>query len=189
MGIDVAACSSYKWLFGIHGAGFLYVADRLQGTVLPDRLFPGHVRRTYVPWSEGGAAGDDFTHTPPSTAQRYQPGHVNYLGYAAVYEGLRFLHDVGVPRVRAHSAALVARLLDQIDREAYGVLTPQPDQAPILSLRPWSVEGLPELLASARVTVSIGGDMDRLMRISPAIFNTPADIDRLAEVLERHLRA
>jgi selenocysteine lyase/cysteine desulfurase len=31
--------------------------------------------------------------------------------------------------------------------------------------------------------------MDRLMRISPAIFNTPADIDRLAEVLERHLRA
>jgi selenocysteine lyase/cysteine desulfurase len=189
MGIDVAACSSYKWLFGIHGAGFLFVADRLQGTVLPDRLFPGHVRRTYVPWSEGVGAADDFTYTPPSTAERYQPGHVNYLGYAAVYEGLRFLHDVGVPRVRAHSAALVARLLDQIDQEAYGVLTPQPDQTPILSLRPWSVEGLRELLASAQVTVSVGGDMDRLMRISPAIFNTPADIDRLAEVLERHLRA
>lgn len=190
MGIDFAACSSYKWLFGIHGAGFFYVAEDLQGAALPDHLFPGHSRRAYGPWIEAGspAAPDAFTFVAPSSAQRYQPGHVSYIGYAAVYEALRFLDDIGVPRIQAHSTGLVARLLDQVDTDAYRVLTPEPDRAPILSLRPPTVEGLVERLTRAKVTVSVGGDLERLMRISPAIYNTTEDVDRLAAVLHEHVR-
>jgi selenocysteine lyase/cysteine desulfurase len=183
--VDVAACSAYKWLFGIHGAGFLFVREELQGTALPDHLFPGHVRRNYAPWIEGAAVEDvgDYTYEAPSSAVRYQPGHVSYVGYAAAYEGLRFLLDVGVQQIQAHSTALVARLLDQIDTEAWQVLTPEPERAPILSLRPPSMEGLVDRLVAAGVVVSTGGDMDRLMRISPAIYNDETDVDRLAEVL------
>lgn len=183
--VDVAACSAYKWLFGIHGAGFLYVREELQGTVLPDHLFPGHVRRNYVPWIEGAALEDvgDYTYEAPSSAARYQPGHVSYLGYAAAYEGLRFLLDVGVEHIQRHSTALVTRLLDQIDVGRWRVLTPEPDRAPILSLRPPAMEGLVDRLAAAGVVVSVGGDMERLMRVSPAIYNDDADIDRLAEVI------
>jgi len=185
MGIDVAATSSYKWLFGIHGAGFLYVRDALQGTRLHDRLFPGHVRRTYRPWVDAPDAGSPaFTYAAPTGAVRYQPGHVNYLGYAAVYEGLGFIEQVGgVAAIQRHSTRLVARLLRQLDTDRYRVLTPQPDQAPILSLQPVSMEGLPSRLQAANVVISLGGDMARLIRISPAIYNTEADIDRLAEVL------
>lgn len=183
--VDVAACSAYKWLFGVHGAGFLFVRDELQGTALPDHVFPGHVRRNYAPWIEGAAVEGvgDYTYEAPSNAARYEPGHVSYIGYAAAYEALRFLLDVGVEQIQEHSTALVARLLDQIDTEVWQVLTPEPDRAPILSLRPPTMEGLIDRLAAAGVVVSVGGDMDRLMRISPAIYNNEADIDRLAEVL------
>jgi len=183
--VDVAACSAYKWLFGVHGAGFLFVREELQGTALADHLFPGHVRRNYAPWIEGTPVGGmgDYTYEAPSSAARYQAGHVSYIGYAAAYEGLRFLLDVGVEQVQRHATTLVARLLDQIDTEVWQVLTPEPDRAPILSLRPPTLDGLVERLVAAGVVVSVGGDMDRLMRISPAIYNNEADVDRLAEVL------
>jgi selenocysteine lyase/cysteine desulfurase len=185
MGIDVAAASSYKWLFGIHGAGFLYVRHDLQGTALPDRLFPGHVRRNYPPWVDRPEpSAGRWTYTPPTSAVRYQPGHVSYLGYAAAYEGLKFIDEVGGPEaIQLHSSRLVARLLAQLDRRTSDVLTPDPDRAPILALRPRSLAGLQERLARAGVVVSLGGDLARLIRVSPAIYNTDRDIDRLAEVL------
>ncbi|MHC4990492.1 MAG: aminotransferase class V-fold PLP-dependent enzyme, partial [Planctomycetota bacterium] len=32
LGVDFAACSGYKWMFGPHGVGFFYVRQDLQGT-------------------------------------------------------------------------------------------------------------------------------------------------------------
>ena len=185
LGIDVAATSSYKWLFGIHGAGFLYVRRELQDTLLPDRLFPRHVRRNYPPWTDTpDPAIGRFAYSPPAAAVRYQPGHVSYLGYAAVYEGLRFIERMGGPEaINRRTAALRARLLDQLDTDRYRVLTPDPARTPILSLQPRTTEGLVDRLVAANVVVSVGGDMERLIRISPAVYNDASDIDRLAEVL------
>jgi len=185
MGIDAAAASAYKWLFGIHGAGFLYVRHDLQGTALRDRLFPGHVRRNFPPWVDRpDPDADRWTYSPPSSAVRYQPGHVSYLGYAAAYEGLRFIERVGgVEAIQRHSSGLTARLLSQLDRRRYQVLTPEPGRAPILALRPRSVEGLQDRLRRAAIVASVGGDLARLIRVSPAIYNTDRDIDRLAEAL------
>lgn len=184
MGIDIAATSSYKWLFGIHGAGFVYVRRDLQGTAIPDRLFPGHVQRLYEPWSSPAGRDDGFRYTAPSTAERYQPGHVSYLGYAAVYEGLGFIESVGGPAtIQRHRAGLVARLLDRLDSARYRLITPEPERSPILSLLVSDPESLRARLAAATVVVGVGGDMANLVRVSPAIYNDDADIDRLAAVL------
>jgi len=185
MGIDFAATSSYKWLFGIHGAGFVYVKDDLQGTALRDQLFPGHVLRNHAPWTQSpDPAIGEYRYSPPSSAVRYQPGHVSYLGYAAVYEGLGFIEASGGPEaLQRHSTRLVRRLLDNVDTDRYRVLTPEPDRSPILSLQPPSVDGLIDRLLAANAVIGVGGDMERLVRISPAIYNDDADVDRLAEVL------
>jgi selenocysteine lyase/cysteine desulfurase len=106
------------------------------------------------------------------------------LGYAAVFEGLNFIEQVGGPAaIQRHSTRLVARLLRQIDTDAYRVLTPNPDRSPILALRVRNLDGLGRRLAAAGTVISVGGDMSDLMRISPAIYNNDADIDRLAGVL------
>lgn len=185
LGVDVAASSSYKWLFGIHGAGFVYVRQEVQGSALPDHLFPGHVQRNYPPWVDAPTSGiGDYRYAEPTSAVRYQPGHVSYVGYAAAYEALGFLERIGgAAAVQAHATTLNARLLAALDPEAYRVLTPEPDRSPILALQPAAMTGLAERLAAARVVVGVGGDMPRLLRISPAIYNTEQDVDRLAEVL------
>ncbi len=107
MGIDFAACSGYKWLFGPHGCGFFYVRKELQGTVLPDHLFPGHVQPNYSPFVGTPATGEpDYAYRAPLDARRYQPGHISYLGYCALYEGLKFLSEVGIEKALGHSLGL-----------------------------------------------------------------------------------
>lgn len=182
LGIDVAACSSYKWLFGLHGAGFLFVSGSVQGHALEDRVYPGHVQRTYAPFHGDGAPGS-MTWSAPTDARRYQPGHVSYVGYAAVDAGLRFVEERGVDTLLEHSVALNRHLLDRLDRDRYRVLSPNVDRSPILALEAADFDGTLNRLMASDVVISAGGDKPDLLRISPAVYNTVADMDRVAAVL------
>lgn len=182
MGIDVAACSSYKWLFGIHGAGFLYVAERHQGTTLPDTIWPGGSQRLYAPFAESGSPGE-LSFSPRRSADRYRPGHVNYLGYAAADAGLKFVNEIGVDRLLAHTVRLNQRVVNGLDRDRFKVLSPHVDRSPILSLAARDLAAVRARLAESTVVVSTGGDRHDLIRISPSIYNDDSDVDRLLEVL------
>ena len=181
MGIDFAACSGYKWLYGPHGVGFFYVRRELQGTALPDHLFPGHVRHNYPPWvATPNPSFGDFTYLPPTDARRYQPGHVSYLGYAALYQGLRFIEETGVEQARLHSVRLAQRLARQLDGARYRSISPDPLHAPIAT---FAVDGAPALedrLRAANIVIAVGSNT---IRVSPAIYNNEEDIDLLSEVL------
>jgi selenocysteine lyase/cysteine desulfurase len=196
MGIDFAAGNGYKWLFGPHGAGYLYVRQELQGTVLQDRLFPGNAWANYSPWVD--AADPDVAPVAASDAltdgRRYEPGHVGYLAYAGLGEGLRFIEQIGVPVLQAHSVALNKRLLEQLDPARYECVSPHVDESPIVTFLVRDTTGLGDRLQAANIAVgngpaprAAGGpapirQVPRL-RISPAIFNTPDDVDALAAAL------
>lgn len=181
LGIDFAACSGYKWLFGPHGCGFFYVRQDLQGAGLPDHLFPGHVRPNYAPWVESPQAGlPDFEYRPPEDASRYQPGHISYLGYCALYEGLGFIESLGVEGMLQHSVHLNKRLRERLDPQRFRCISPDPDKSPIITFIAQDPSGLQERLSSAGIVVSLSGNR---IRVSPAVFNNQEDIDRLAEVL------
>ena len=190
LGVDFAACSAYKWLLATHGIGFLYVRAEHQGNALADRMFPGHVRHQYAPWTTKPAAAkpsaqvpvaERFSYRPPSDASRYQPGHPSYIGLYALSESLPLLEMIGVERVHAHSVALNARLLDGLDRERFTCISPRPGESTIVTLQ---VVGDPApvraRLERARITVSFSG---RRIRVSPALYNQDRDVDRLLEVL------
>lgn len=180
-GIDFAACNGYKWLYGVHGAGFLYVREELQGTALPDRLFPGHVAYNYAPWvARPNPDMEPLVYEAPVDARRYQPGHVSYLGYCAVYEGLRFIHRISVEAALKHSTRLNARLRDQLDPERYECITPQVDRSPIITFATPEATTLEGRLRAANAVVTIGSTW---VRVSPAVYNDEADIDVLADIL------
>jgi len=183
LGIDFAAANGYKWLYGTYGAGFLYVRHDLQGTALPDRLFPGHLRFNYAPWTDSPKPGaEDFDYRPNDDGRRYEPGHVNYMGYCAVYEGLGFLGRVGIDKALSHSVALNRSLAGRIDQGRFRCLTPDIDRSPILTLHMSDTERLKRHLEEAGVVASVGGNY---LRISPALFSTESDIQALADVLEK----
>lgn len=85
--------------------------------------------------------------------------------------------------LQAHSVRLNQRLFEQLSRDDYDVLSSDVDQSPILALAARDFDGLRERLIASDVVVRIGGDKWDLVRISPAIYNTEADMGRLAEVL------
>lgn len=183
LGVDFAACNGYKWLFGPYGAGFFYVRQELQGTALPDRLYPGHVRPNYPPWVENPETDlPEYAWDSKQDATRYQPGHVSYLGYCALYEGLKFIESFGVEQALEHSTHLNRRLKDRLDPDRYRCISPQPDRSPIITFIAQHPSRLQERLSSARIVVSLSGNR---IRVSPAVFNNSADIDRLAEVLNQ----
>lgn len=184
LGIDFAACSGYKWLYGTHGAGFLYVAREHQGTVLEDRVFPGHTRHKYSPWTENPLADgeEEFDYDAPKDATRYQTGHVSYYGYAVLNAGLRFIESIGVEKLLDHSCKLNARLLGKIDSTKYKSISPGSEDTPILTLTADNIVDLPEKLAAERIVVGLS---ENRIRVSPAIFNNEDDIDRLARLLNR----
>lgn len=180
MGIDVAACSGYKWLFGPHGSGFLYVAAEHQGTTLPDRLVPGQARHNYPPWTDSPSAGEPLLISPRTDARRYEPGHHSYLGYCALFEGLTFVQEVGVTAMQKHATRLARRLIDRLDRDRYPSMSPHADRSPIVALAVPDAPRLEGALRAARLVVSLSPTH---IRVSPAVYNTDADVDRLADVL------
>ena len=182
MGIDFAACSGYKWLFGPHGCGFFYVRKELQGSVLPDRVFPGHSQPNYAPFVRQVATGQpDYRYRAPIDGRRYQPGHISYLGYAALYEGLKFLSHVGVEAALRHSLELNQHLKEQLDPRRFPCLSPHWESTPIITFGTDDPEGLTNRLQSAGVVVSMSNNR---FRVSPAVYNTKTDMEQLASVLK-----
>lgn len=182
MGIDFAAGNGYKWLFGPHGTGFLYVRRELQGDGLEDRLFPGHVQLNYRPWAEPpDETLPDFIYAPRDDAQRYQPGHQAYLCYSALHQGLAFIEGRGVATLQAHSVALNRRLLDGLDAGRYECISPHTGRAPIIAFRGPPGPGVLAALQASKVVVALSGESQ--IRVSPGVYNNEADIDALIAVL------
>ncbi len=183
VGVDFAACSGYKWLYGPHGVGFFYARKDLQGAALKDRLFPGHARFNYPPWVESpDPEQPDLSYRPRQDARRFEPGHVSYLGYCALFEGLKFLDEIGIQAVLDHSTRLIARLVKQVDPDRYTCISPHVGRSGIVTFQVDQTEHLRRRLESDRIIVSLGGGR---LRVSPALYNTESDVDRLAGAMGR----
>ena len=180
-GVDFAACNGYKWLYGTHGAGFLYVRQSRQGSALIDRAFPGHAEQRYAPWTDDSVEGESpLKIGAQEDARRYEPGHHSYIALAALYEGLKFIRSIGVEEMQAHTVELIARLLEGIDLERYPSISTHEGQAPIVTFHVPDAPRLAGSMLEAGVVVTLAANR---MRVSPAIYNTTADVDRLVDVL------
>jgi len=117
---------------------------------------------------------------PRADARRYEPGHHSYTGSCALYDGLGFVQQVGVARSQAHATRLAQRLMASVDAARYPCLSPHVDRSPILTFRVADAPRLDAALRAAGIVVALSGTQ---LRVSPAIYNTADEIDRLAEVL------
>ncbi|MBK9169683.1 MAG: aminotransferase class V-fold PLP-dependent enzyme [Bryobacterales bacterium] len=178
LGLDFAACSNYKWLAGVRGAAYLYVREELQGNVVQDVDFPGYVRYNYEPWVSAADPGKGaFPYEPPKNASRYEPGNVNYIGYAAQYESLKMFKDLGIDRIWAHSKTLCDRLKKELPGLGYTMITPPDAQSALVVVQAKDLKASMAKLKQANIQVTEAGE--NRIRISPAFYNNMSDIDKL----------
>lgn len=171
----------YKWLLGAYGNAFLWAA--------PHQRDGRPIEHGWLP-REGSA---DFARLARYTdvfrpgAGRYDVGQsASHVNVAATVAALETMRQWGPAAVSAHASALTSSLIDRV--AALGMTPPPAGQrSPHLVGLHLPADGpqpsaLAAALADAQVNVSIRGTA---VRVSAHVFNTPADIDRLIDVLTR----
>jgi selenocysteine lyase/cysteine desulfurase len=179
---DFLAAATYKWLLGPYSLGFLYVDPRHH-----------HGRPIEFNWitredSEDFAGLVRHQDTFQPGARRYDVGERSNFGLLPVaIVALRRILDWGVPNI----AATLAETTAHIEHEARIRLGLQAPPARcrgphLIGLRSSSAlaPDLPSRLASANIFVSVRGNS---IRVSPHLYNTVEDVDRLFTVLAETL--
>ena len=182
MGIDFAACSTFKWLMGVKGFGFLYVRSDLQGTVVKPTQHCGGLGFNYAPWVEEpdpDIAEFAFTPTPGPTC--YEVSYPSYEGAICAQESIKYILRLGVPNIRNHVRTLTDHLMEELPALGYPSITPTGNESPIVTFAVPDPAATITKLRNADVHVAMR--YGNKMRISPSVFNNHEDVSRLLEAL------
>ena len=181
MGIDFAACSTFKWLMGVKGFGFLYVREALQGSVAKPTQHCGGVAFNYPPWSAAPDADADIAFAPVSGPGMYEVSYPSYEGAVSAQVSLRYILDLGIDHIRAHARELTDRLQREMPALGYPSITPEDNESPIVSFVAADPEATMARLKQAGVHVALR--FGNKIRISPSVYNNHQDLDRLLAAL------
>jgi len=173
----------YKWLLGAYGNAFLWAS-------------PGHregrpIEQCWMP-REGSRDFSQLAHYTEAFrtgAARYDVGQsASHVNIATTVAALEVLSQWSPVAVSAHADTLTADLIARVS--ALGLTPPAAaERSPHIVGLHLPADGpepsaLAIALAEAQVNVSIRGTA---VRVSTHVFNTPADMERLVEVLEAQL--
>jgi len=174
-GVDILAANGAKWLLAPIGITILYVRREWI-----ERLQPVYAYYRAIPSPEPYLRYDWTTLRPD--AGRFEPSSPNVDGIYGLHAALSLLLEVGIERIQARVLDLTDRLLEGLEALGLEILTPREREARagIVSFRTADVLRDYGRLRKARVLVSL---REGYLRVSPHFYNTPAEVDRLLEVL------
>jgi selenocysteine lyase/cysteine desulfurase len=185
-GLDFCACSSFKWLMGDFGLGFLYVrGDLLERAIHRSQYGYYQVRSmaTHVlPFDEPG--NDPITYDLSPTATGYfETGTQANGALAALSKSLPYIRRLGVENIEAYRQPMLERLHKEMPRLGFECVTPPDSKSALITFAVNDVTPYMERLKKAKVNVRIGG---HFIRLSPSVFNDMGDIDRFLEAISAH---
>lgn len=184
-GVDFASTASYKWLMGDFGLGFLYARAGLRERLKRTRFgyyqlaaFASHV----YPYDTSGTTIADVT--PRDDLEGLFAGGTRAHAVLAQLDwSLDHLLELGVERMTAYRAPLLAQLRAGLNAKGYEIVTPEGSRTPLMTC---SLEGaharLSEPLKAAGVQITLSRNR---FRVCPSVFNDAQDIDRLLSALPR----
>ena len=181
--VDALAVAAYKWLLGPYGTGFLYLRPEVQ-----ERLDLAVVNWMTVEGSE------DFDALPieefklPRAARIFDVAETpNFINLNGLEASLEFIGQAGVATIYGHCSSLLDRLAAGLRERGLRLSdAARPEQrSTILAFQADSLaatEAVHRALAAERVAVSL---RHGYIRVSPHLYNTEEDIERLLSVVRR----
>ncbi len=188
VGVDFAACSTFKWLMGDFGLGFLYVREELLDKI--QRPWVGYFQAAQMvqhsaPF-DAEAGNSPVTYTFSSSAagvfEMGTLGSNNQITTALVEGSLGYIKELGVANIAAHRQPLLKKLREEVPRLGFVLVTPPESTSGSITFAKKDVGRgeLPNKLQAARVNVRFS---PHWMRLSPSVYNDMKDVDRFLEVL------
>ncbi len=183
-GVDFAACGTYKWLMADFGAAFLYVRrDRLE-----------HLRRSEIGWRQIRSLAQHISPFDPvvpesgeyelrdDAAGLFEVGTPAWGTLATARASIGSINDMGVDAIVRHRQPLMSELRARLSRNTgFAALTPPDSHGPILAFGVKDAETrFRDRLLANQVQVSL---YPNGVRISPSVYNSHEDIERLIRLL------
>jgi selenocysteine lyase/cysteine desulfurase len=182
-GVDFCACSSFKWLMGDFGLGFLYVREALLDTVIHRSEYGYQQADTvmhYLPSDPPAEVPVTWTMQADARAH-FQVGTYGQGTLNALAVSLAYLQRIGVARIHAYRQPLLQRLHQELPRLGFTAITPPGTSSAIAAFTARDAEKrFAARLKQANVAVTLSGER---LRVSPSLFNDIHDVDRLLEAL------
>lgn len=184
-GVDFAAGSSYKWLMGDFGLGFLYIRREVQERVQRPwwgyhqvSAFKSHV----FPYDPPGAGAATYEMSPDA-AGKFAMGTTSWTGVVQLDYSLGLLAQLGVPAIEAARQPLIAAVQEELRRRGYEPLTPLDSRSALVAFALKDARArLGDLLKAANIRLTVSQNR---FRVSLAAFNDMNDVDRLLSTLPR----
>jgi selenocysteine lyase/cysteine desulfurase len=170
-------------MLGPSGAGILFV-KRSQRDLLRPMIIggwnvesPNFIAQRQIKYAEGG--------------RKFEPGGYNNVPIAGMQAAITLLREVGLAKISERILSLIAMLKNKLAPLDFEFLSPDEGSGPcsFLTFRSGRVaaEKLANTLAENDVVVSLRVDREdrSWLRISPHFYNTLAEMERVAELLNR----
>jgi cysteine desulfurase/selenocysteine lyase len=181
LGADFLTASGYKWLLSPYGTGFFWARGELieQMRVGPFYWMALEDAEQFHTLSAGA-------YTLAKGARRWDsPETASFFNFAAMEASLELILRVGVETVWDHARRLIAMMIDRLPRDRYVLASPasaddRGSYACVAARKPEMSGQMFERLRAAQVHVSL---REGALRISPHLYNSERDIDRLLAIL------
>ncbi len=181
LGADLLAAHGYKHLLSGYGVALAYISPRARAELAVG--LPG--------WEGTESYTDptsmlDHAHVRFTTdARRFEPAVPNFAGMHGTVASLDMLLHAGPEAIERHIFGLLDAMARELAARGYLVASPTGpgERSSLLSFRTppgLDVAALARTLTEAKVTCSL---REGMIRISPHLYNTQADVARLIEHL------
>jgi cysteine desulfurase / selenocysteine lyase len=183
LGADFLVCAGYKWLLSPFGTGFFWVKSEHHSGARPGPFY----------WMAVQGA-DNFSSLhfddpkPAPNAKRWDaPEWASYFNFnlAAMDASLELVSRMGPDRVAAHNRKLIDFMFDRLPKDRCVPASPldAAERGPYGCFSARSRERTSELYQRLRKQNVITSLREGNIRVSPHLYNTERDIDRLISVI------
>ena len=183
LGADFLVSAGYKWLLGPFGTGFFWVKHER----LP-RLRPAPFNWMAVEGSDNFSKLDFADPKPADSAKRWDAAewasHFNF-NLVAMDASVEFVLKVGPQTVAEHNRRLIQLLYERLPKDRCVAASPldAAKRGPYGCFAARSAEKTAELYQKLRKENVIVSLREGNIRVSPHLYNTERDIDRLISVI------
>lgn len=184
--IDALVCAGWKWLCGPYGTGFAWIRKPLLRDLRYNQAY-------WLAAQDEASLRDsatNFTVPPVDDARRYDVfGTANFFNFAPLAASLNFLHELGEEQVEHHVRGLVTQLVEGLDPERFEVVShcglEQESSLVVIQDRdPVRQQAIYRKAVENRIDLALRNGK---LRISPHLYNLPADIDRTLSLLNERV--
>jgi selenocysteine lyase/cysteine desulfurase len=182
-GVDFCACSSFKWLMGDFGLGFLYVREDLLGRIVR-RSQHGYYQASkmtthFLPYDPPGREPLTFE-LSRDAAGHFEVGSQANGAWAALSKSLPYLRQLGVANIEAYRQPMLRKLRTEMPALGFEPITPPDTGSALIAFAMKDAARVQERLKKASINARVGA---HFIRLSPSVFNDMADVDRLLDAL------